>query len=246
MIISFGNNKGGTAKTSSALNVAAGLARRRNKTLLVDVDSQANATTGLKIYKRPEKTIYETMLSECPIEDAIVGAGKYLDVAPSSLDLSFVEFDRETEIGRDRLKQALSSVADKYDFIIIDPPPSIGLLSINMIVASEYIFIPVVSEFFSYQGLTQFTSILKKFNPEIRLGGIFITRHDGRKILNRDMLSSVKKHFGDKLMQSVIRENVSIGEAAAKGENIFDYSPKSHGARDYDNLVKEIITITKK
>lgn len=247
-IYCFANHKGGTGKSTTTLNVGAGLVRLGNKILLIDLDPQTNLTVMLGIYSRPDKTLYELLSDECNIEDTIVSINDKLGLVPSSLDLSGIELEISSERGREtKLKRLLSPIVNNYDYVLIDAPPSMSLLTINGLVASQKVFIPVQTEFIALNGLTKFIEIVKKIktlNSELQIGGVIATRYDSRKILNRGVIEKIKELFGDKLLNTIIRENISLAESVAGGLDIFSYAPKSYGAEDFSLLVNEILNLS--
>jgi chromosome partitioning protein len=243
-IFCFANHKGGTGKSTSVLNVGAGLVNLKKKVLLIDSDPQTNLTIMLGIYSRPSKTLYELFSEECHVEETILKIRKNLDLIPSTLDLSSAELEISAERGREtKLKRLISPIVMNYDYLLIDAPPSMSLLTINALVASNMVFIPVQTEFVALNGLTKFIEIINKvkvLNQDLKIGGIFATRYDSRKILNRGVVEKIKELFRDKLLNTIIRENIAVAESVANGLDIFSYAPKSNGAEDYSALVNEI------
>ncbi len=244
----FANHKGGTGKSTTTLNVGAGLSKKGKRVLLVDLDPQTNLTIMLGIYNRPANTLYEILAEECRAEAAIINIGKNLDLIPSSLDLSGIELQISSEQGREtKLKRLISSVFKNYDFVLIDAPPSMSLLTINALITSDKVFIPVQTEFIALNGLTKFVEIISKMkhlNPKLEIGGIIATRYDSRKILNRGVAEKIQMLFPKLFLKTLIRENVAIAESVAHGLSIFDYAAKSNGAEDYFNLTKELIKLS--
>lgn len=241
-VISMSNHKGGVGKTTSTVNIGAGLANAGKKVLLIDLDPQANLTQSLGV-KDPNQTIYEA-LREGKLEPQTIR--KNLDLVASTLDLSGAEVDLGGEAGREFvLKELIDPIRKKYDYILIDCPPSLGLLTINALTASDEVFIPLQSEYLALQGLTKLMEVVskiqKRLNKKLKVGGVFLTQFDGRKVLNKDVATSVGDHFKDKIFKTRIRENVSIAEAPSAGKDIFAYAPKSPGAVDYSKLCEEII-----
>jgi len=247
-IYCFANHKGGTGKSTTTLNVGAGLVRLGKKVLLIDLDPQTNLTVMLGIYSRPAKTLYELLSEECKVEETILSINDKLNLLPSSLDLSGAELEISTERGREtKLKRLLAPIVNKYDYVLIDAPPSMSLLTINGLVASQKVFIPVQTEFIALNGLTKFVEIINKIkalNPELQIGGVIATRYDNRKVLNRGVVEKIKELFGDKLLNTIIRENIAVAESVAGGLDIFNYAPKSYGAEDFSLLVNEIVNLS--
>lgn len=243
-VIAILNHKGGTGKTTSALNIGAGLARLKKKTLLIDIDPQTNLTEGLGI-KDVNISIYNSFKNdkELPIHKI----SDYLDLVPSSLDLVGAELDLVNRLARETvLKNLLKPIKDNYDYVIIDCPPALGMLTINALVPADTVLIPLEAEYYAYRGIDRIVSIIadvrKHYNENLTIGGVFITKCNPKRLLTENITESVKKHFGDKLLNSKIRVNVSLAEAPIQGKDIFEYAPTSNGAADYMELVNEIIT----
>ena len=242
-IISLLNHKGGVGKTTSAINIGAGLVELGKRTLLIDLDPQANLTLSLGI-PRQKVTIYEALRGEAELEPYTYKEG--LDVITSSLDLSSAEMELINEAGREYiLRELFETVIEDYDFIIIDCPPSLGLLTLNALTCSDYVYIPLQTEFLALQGLAKIKQIIDKvrfrLNKKLQIGGVIATMYDRRKVLNRDVVDTIKKYFGKKVFDTLIRDNVSLAEAPAQRMDIFSYSKKSKGAEDYLSLCKEIV-----
>jgi len=246
-VISISNHKGGVGKTTSAINIGAGLNRLGKKILLIDLDPQANLSQSLGITST-ERTIYGALRGEYPIEPIRILKG--LDLVPSTLDLSGAEVELSGEAGREYiLKELLDPIRGSYDYILIDSPPSLGLLTINAFTASDQVFIPLQAQYLALQGLTKLIEVIDKIqrrlNKDLQVGGVFITQYDSRKVLNRDVVEAIKSHFPKELFSTYIRDNVALAEAPSQGLDIFRYNPKSHGAEDYLSLSKEILQIKK-
>jgi chromosome partitioning protein len=243
MIYTISNHKGGVGKTTSAINIGAALANRKKKILLVDLDPQANLTQSLGI-KNVEISIYENLKGEKIIHPIEYRNNLY--VLPSSLDLSAVEIELSSEPGREYLlKDILSQLNNKFDYIIIDCPPSLGLLTINALTASDYILIPMQAEYLPLRGLAKLTDVItkiqKRLNSKLQIGCVFLTQYDSRKVLNRDIAESVADFFGNKLLNSKISNNIALAEAPSQGKDIFIYNRNCKGATDYNDLCNEII-----
>ncbi len=242
-ILSISNHKGGVGKTTSAINLGAGLRELNQKVLLIDLDPQANLSQSLAITE-PIKNIYGALRGEYKLQPIEILKG--MDLIPSTLDLSGAEIELAGEAGREYiLKEILEPLKASYDFIIIDNPPSLGLLTINSFTASDEILIPLQAQYLALQGLTKLMEVIekikKRLNRDLKIGGVFITQYDNRKILNRDVVTTIENYFKDNLLVTKIRDNVALAEAPAKGMDIFRYNPKSYGAEDYLALSKEIL-----
>lgn len=245
-IISLLNHKGGVGKTTSAINIGAGLVELGQKVLLIDLDPQANLTLSLGI-PRQKYTIYESIRGESELVPFTVKEG--MDVITSSLDLSGAEMELINEAGREYILQELfQPVLEEYDYIIIDCPPSLGLLTLNALTTSDYVYIPLQTEFLALQGLTKIKQVIDKvrfrLNKKLQIGGVIATMYDARKVLNRDVVATIQKYFGDKVFNTLIRDNVTLAEAPAQRKDIFSYAKSSNGAKDYLSLCKEIMERT--
>jgi len=248
-IIALTNQKGGVGKTTSAVNIAASLAVSEIRTLLIDMDPQANTTTGISeiIEKRAENTIYDTLVDEIPIKDTITKTTfNYLDAILSTKDLVGAEIELVSVIARElELKKALAKVKRKYDYIIIDCPPSLGLLTLNSLTAANALIIPIQAEYYALEGLGQLLNTIRlvqqHLNKNLKIAGVLITMFDGRLNLSKQVLGEVKGYFGDKLYNTVIHRNVRLGEAPSFGKPALLYDANSVGSQDYMTLVEEII-----
>ena len=242
-VIAISNHKGGVGKTTSALNIGAGLNSLGKKILLVDLDPQANLSQSLGITE-PEINIYGALRGRYPLQPVEITEG--LDLIPSTLDLSGAEVELTGEAGREYiLKELIDPLRSSYDFILIDSPPSLGLLTINAFTASDEVYIPLQAQYLALQGLTKLLEVVDKIqrrlNKDLTIGGVFITQYDGRKVLNRDVVTAIEGHFKDKVFKTKIRDNVALAEAPARGVDIFRYNSKSYGAEDYLSLCREIL-----
>jgi len=242
-IISISNHKGGVGKTTSTLNIGAGLSNTGKRVLLIDLDPQANLSQSLGITD-PEYTIYGALKGEYGLEP--IEIYKNLDLIPSTLDLSGAEVELSGEAGREYiLKELIEPVVKLYDYILIDSPPSLGLLTINAFTASTTVYIPLQSQYLALQGLAKLLEVIdkikKRLNKGLEVGGVFITQYDSRKILNRDVVDTIEEHFSDKVFKTKIRDNVALAEAPTQGVDIFRYNSKSNGAKDYLSLCNEIL-----
>ena len=243
IIISLLNHKGGVGKTTSAINIGAGLVELGKKVLLVDLDPQANLTLSLGI-PRQRVTIYEALRGESEPEPYTVRNN--LDVITSSLDLSGAEMELINEAGREYiLREMFEPLTEIYDYIIIDCPPSLGLLTLNALTSCRFVIIPLQTEFLALQGLAKIKQVIDKvkfrLNKNLEIGGVVATMYDSRRILNRDVVDTIHKYFGDKVFKTYIRDTVALAEAPAQRKDIFMYQPKSVGAKDYMSLCHEIL-----
>ena len=242
-VISISNHKGGVGKTTSAINIGAGLNKLKKKVLLIDLDPQANLSQSLGIIE-PEFTIYGGLRGDYELQPIELPNG--LNLIPSTLDLSGAEVEMSGEAGREYiLKELIDPIKNSYDYIIIDSPPSLGLLTINSFTASDEILIPLQAQYLALQGLTKLMEVVDKIkqrlNKGLSIGGVFITQYDSRKVLNRDVAETIQTHFKDKVFKTKIRDNIALAEAPSQGLDIFRYNPKSYGAEDYLKLSKELI-----
>ena len=242
-IITLSNHKGGVGKTTSTINIGAGLNKLGKKVLLIDLDPQANLSQSLG-QRDKSRNIYSAIRGDYPLEPITILKG--LDLIPSTLDLSGAEVELAGEAGREFvLRELLDPLRASYDYIIIDSPPSLGLLTINAFTASDLIFIPLQSQYLALQGLTKLLEVIekikKRLNKNLKVGGVIITQYDNRKVLNRDVVATIHTHFKDHVFQTKIRDNVALAEAPTQGLDIFRYNPKSYGAEDYLALCKEIL-----
>jgi chromosome partitioning protein len=242
-VISISNHKGGVGKTTSALNIGAGLNKLGKKVLLIDLDPQANLSQSLGIIEH-EKNIYGAIRGEYKLQPINIIKG--LDLIPSTLDLSGAEVELSGEAGREYiLKELIDPIKKQYDYVIIDSPPSLGLLTINSFTASDEVLIPLQAQYLAIQGLTKLVEVIdkikKRLNKSLKVGGVFITQYDNRKVLNRDVVTTIKSHFKNEVFKTKIRDNVALAEAPTQGVDIFRYQPKSKGAEDYLALCREIV-----
>ena len=242
-IISISNHKGGVGKTTSAINLGAALQLQKKRVLLVDLDPQANLSQSLGI-TNPERTIYDALKGADPIQ--VIPILKGLDLVASTLDLSGAEVELSAEAGREYiLSELLEPLRSSYHYILIDSPPSLGLLTINAFTASDEVIIPLQAHYLALQGLAKLTEVIEKIqrrlNKRLKIGGVFITQYDSRKVLNRDVASTIESHFKGLVFTTKIRDNIALAEAPAQGLDIFRYNPKSNGAEDYLSLSKELI-----
>lgn len=245
-VISFLNNKGGVAKTTSTINIGAALNQLGYKVLLVDLDAQASLTQSLGFSSELDKTVYEALIGEIKASEAILQKKEGFDIIPSQLDLSMVEIELAGEISRESiLKDLLAPIKSNYDFVLLDCSPAIGLLTMNALVASDKIIIPILSEYLAIKGMNKLLGfadkIKRKLNPDLNIAGLLLTRFSARKNLSQMVEQSLRDNFGTSVLKNSIRENISLAEAPTAGLDIFDYAPKSAGASDYLAVCKELL-----
>ena len=247
-VIALANQKGGVGKTTSAINIAAGLAVSEKKTLLVDLDPQSNATTGLSDLIQPESsTIYDILINGTQVESGICKTSlDYLDVITSTNDLVGAEIELVGIIAREyRLRDSLETVVDNYRYVLLDCPPSLGLLTINALSAADSILIPIQCEYFALEGLSQLLQTIRlvqrHLNKKLDIEGVLITMYDGRLNLSKQVENEVRGYFKDSTFKTTIRRNVRLGEAPSFGKPILLYEANSSGAQDYLTLVEEML-----
>jgi len=245
-IISIANQKGGVGKTTTAINVSSLIAAAEKKTLLVDIDPQANSSSGLSITNY-NPSVYEVLIGNEDINDIIIDSYMpFLDVLPSNINLVGAEIEMVDMEGREKLLyNALQNVNNKYDYIIIDCPPSLGLLTLNSLAASDSVLIPVQCEYFALEGLGQLLNTInivkKHHNPKLAIEGVLLTMFDTRLNLSHQVAEEVRKYFGDKVYKAVIHRNVRISESPSYGKPIIHYDAISSGAKNYMALTNELL-----
>jgi chromosome partitioning protein len=248
-VIAVANQKGGVGKTTSSVNLSACLAYYGHKTLLVDIDPQGNATSGLGVNKADvDQCIYDVLVEDLEAKDVVIPTNvENLDVVPATIQLAGAEIELVPTISREaRLKKALASAVPNYDYIIIDCPPSLGLLTLNALTASDSVIIPVQCEYYALEGLSQLLNtvrlVQKHLNKSLQIEGVLLTMLDARTNLGLQVIEEVKKYFQDKVYQTIIPRNVRLGEAPSHGQPIITYDPKSRGAEVYLELAKEVMS----
>lgn len=241
-VIAVANHKGGVGKTTSVCCLGDALAIMGRKVLLIDLDAQQNLSFSLTQREDPDVSVYDVLVRDksLPIEHV----RENLDLVPASLDLARAEIDMSTKIAREGiLKSALEPILADYDYIIIDCPPSLGIVTTNALVAADEIYIPLTAEALPLKGLTMLDDVVsevrRRVNPNLSLGGVFFTRYNNRK-LNKEVESMIRQRYAEKVFSTKVRENISLAEMPLSGQSIFEYDSKCNGAIDYMNLAKEM------
>ena len=248
-IISIANQKGGVGKTTTTVNLSTILAKKGKKVLLIDADPQGNATSGLGVEKKVELSIYDVLVNETPIEETYQETViKNLIVCPSNISLAGAEVELVSMMSREqRLKEKLEVIKEKFDYIFIDCPPSLGLITLNAFTASDSVLIPVQCEYYALEGLGQLLNtvnlVKKHLNKEIKIEGALLTMYDIRTNLSNQVVKEVKKYFDDKVYKTVIPRNVRLSEAPSYGMPITEYDAHSKGAKSYIKFAKEFLKI---
>ena len=241
-VIAVANHKGGVGKTTSVASLGDALALLGHRVLVIDLDAQQNLSFSLSQKEDPDESVYDTLVNDKPLP--VVNIRKNLDLVPASLDLARAEIDMSTKIAREGiLRSALQPVLDDYDYIIIDCPPSLGIVTTNALVAANVLYIPLTAETLPLKGLKMLDDVMsevkRRVNPDISLGGVFLTRYNNRK-LNKEVESMIRERYGEKVFDTKIRENITLAEMPVTGQSIFEYDPKSNGACDYMSLAREV------
>ncbi|ENH95976.1 sporulation initiation inhibitor protein Soj [Gracilibacillus halophilus YIM-C55.5] len=247
-VIAISNQKGGVGKTTSAVNLSASLAHLNNKILIVDIDPQGNSTSGVGVNKADvDRCIYNVLVEDMDAKEVCVHTDSdNLDIIPATIQLSGAEIELVSTLSREvRLKKALDQLRDDYDYIVVDCPPSLGLLTINALTAADSVMIPVQCEYYALEGLSQLLNTIrlvqKHLNKSLMIEGVLLTMLDARTNLGLQVIDEVKKYFQNKVYDSVVPRNIRLGEAPSHGQPIISYDPKSRGAEVYLDLAKEVI-----
>ena len=245
-IISLVNQKGGVGKTTTTNNLGASLVKAGKRVLLIDLDPQANLSYSLGVRGEDYKSVYEVLRGTAKLKDIILTHKNGVDLAPSHINLSGVELELASQVGREQiLKDALKGVADNYDYILIDCAPSLGIITLNALVASKEVFIPVQTEVLALQGMSKLLSTIKlvreRLSPELEVTVVIGTMYDSRKKLSEEVIANLEEHFSGKLFKTLIRSNVSLAESPSSGVDIISYKADSYGAKDYQALAEEVI-----
>jgi len=244
-VLAFANQKGGVAKTTSTVNLGVALVEMGKRVLAVDMDPQGNLTMSQGIDPESlEKSMYDVLVHRLPIDDVIVS--NEIDVAAATIDLAGAEMALSTQIGRERaLEHALKPMQDKYDYILIDTPPSLGLLTINALAASDGVIVPVQCEYLSLRGLLQLERTLEMIrediNPRVRIRGILPTLFDSRTLHGREAIEILKENFGPLVFKTVVRKTIKFAEAPVQGSSVLKYDPRGKGAEAYRSLAREVL-----
>lgn len=248
-VISIVNQKGGVGKTTTTVNLSAYLAQHGEKVLVIDLDPQGNATSGYGFDKSAlETSVYDLLVNDTPITEVIQSTNREnIDMCPTNINLAGAEVELVSAMSRETiLKRAVDTISENYDFILIDCPPSLGLLTLNALAASTDVIVPIQGEYYALEGLTQLVDTInlvrKHLNPTIGIFGVVITMFDGRTQLTRQVTEEVRKYFGEKVFNTVIPRNIRLAEAPSYGKTIVEYDPKSRGGHAYNDLAIEVIS----
>lgn len=252
-VIAFSNQKGGVGKTSTCVNMSSYLAVNGKKTLLIDMDPQGNATTGFGYNKKElENSIYSVLIDEQPIKNAILKTEiENLDIIPANIELAGAEVELVYKKNREKmLDKALKTIKNNYDYITIDCPPSLGLITINALAGSDSVIIPIQSEYYAMEGLSQLMNsiklVQKHLNNNLVIDGVVVTMYDGRALISKQIAAEIHKYFGKKMFNTVIPRNIRISEAPSHGVPVMLHDPKCSGAKAYESLTLEYLSREKK
>ena len=247
-MIAIANQKGGVGKTTTAINLAASLGKLGKKTLLIDTDPQGNSTSGLGVDKNQlDASVYNVLLGEISLSEAVIGTGfDNLDIAPANINLSGAEIELVSFDDREYLlRECVQRVKDNYDFIIIDCPPSLNILTINSLAAADTVLVPIQCEYFALEGLEQLLYTIRvmkdSINPELQIEGVVFTMFDSRTNLSQQVVENVSSHLGDDIYKSIIPRNIRLSEAPSHGKPVLVYDRSSKGAEAYRQLAEEIV-----
>ena len=247
-IIAIMNQKGGVGKSTTSINLAAALGERRKQVLIIDFDPQGNTTSGFGVEKgQLSRCVYNMLLDDVPIEEIIIpDVCEGVDLVPATINLAGAEVELVSEMAREnRLRESVGTMRGKYDYIFIDCPPSLGLLTVNALVASDKLIIPIQTEFYALEGVTKLLDSMKRvksrLNPSLDIFGILLTMYDGRTTLSRQVAGEVRNYFGDQVFETIIPRTVKLSEAPSYGIPITQYDPLGKGAQAYGNLAEEVI-----
>ena len=251
-VISIANQKGGVGKTTTAVNLSACLAQKGKRVLLIDTDPQGNATSGLGIESHTEKSVYNVLVDDMDIKETILSTMiKKLEICPANINLAGAEIELVSMVSREnRLKDAVDTIRDEYDYILIDCPPSLGLITLNAFTASDSVLVTIQCEYYALEGLGQLINTIKlvqkHLNPDLVIEGVILTMFDARTNLSTQVSREVEKYFGNKVFQTIIPRNIRLSEAPSHGLPITLYDNESKGAETYKKLAKELIKLTEK
>jgi len=246
-IVSIANQKGGVGKTTTSINLSTILAKKGKKVLMIDADPQGNASSGIGVDKEAQESVYDILINDTEIKDVVKKTNiRNLSICPSNINLAGAEVELVSVMSREyRLKEKLDLVKEEYDYIIIDCPPSLGLITLNAFTASDSVLIPVQCEYYALEGLGQLINTInlvkKHLNKNISIEGALLTMYDIRTNLSNQVVKEVKKYFNDKVYKNVIPRNVKLSEAPSYGMPISVYDPRSKGAKSYEKFVKEFL-----